>query len=33
MNVLLEDYRLIVEKRSAIPSGPESYADGSVSPW
>jgi hypothetical protein len=30
---LLEDYRLIVERRSARPNDPESYAGGSVSSW
>jgi hypothetical protein len=30
---LLEDYSLIVEKRSACPNDPESYASGSVSSW
>jgi hypothetical protein len=27
---LLEDYRLIVEKRFVLPNNPESYAGGSV---
>jgi hypothetical protein len=31
--VLLEDYRLIVERRWARPSGRESYAGGSVNSW
>jgi hypothetical protein len=30
---LLEDYRLIVDRRFALPNDPESYADGSVSSW
>jgi hypothetical protein len=31
--VLLEDYRLIVERRFARPSDPEKYAGGSVTFW
>jgi hypothetical protein len=31
--ILLEDYRLIVEKRFAHRNDPESYAGGSVSSW
>jgi hypothetical protein len=30
---VLKDYRLIVERRFASPSDPESYAGGSVSSW
>jgi hypothetical protein len=30
---LLEDCRLIVERRFARPADPESYAGGSVSSW
>jgi hypothetical protein len=33
ISLFLEDYRLIVERRSARPSDPESYAGGSVSFW
>jgi hypothetical protein len=33
MKILLEDYRLIVERRSARLSDRESYAGGSVSSW
>jgi hypothetical protein len=31
--VLFEDYRLIVERRFARPSDPESYAGGGASFW
>jgi hypothetical protein len=30
---LLEDYRLIVERKFAHPNDPESYAGGNVSSW
>jgi hypothetical protein len=30
---LLEDYRLIVERRFACPNDPDSYASGSLSSW
>jgi hypothetical protein len=30
---VIEDYRLIVERRFARPNDPESYAGGSVSTW
>jgi hypothetical protein len=30
---LLVDYRLIVKRKFASPSDPESYAGGSVSSW
>jgi hypothetical protein len=33
LEALLEDYRLIVERRSALPNNPESYAGGSLSSW
>jgi hypothetical protein len=33
MKVLFEDYRLVVERRSARPSDPEIYAGGNLSFW
>jgi hypothetical protein len=30
---LLEDYRLVVERRFACPNDTESYAGGSVNSW
>jgi hypothetical protein len=33
LTFLLEDYRLIVERRFACPNDSESYAGGGVSSW
>jgi hypothetical protein len=33
MYILLEDYRLIVEKRYARPNDPQSYVGGSINSW